>query len=124
MSPVHLRDLGPESVDQDTLETIVDGKTLREIIPILPFTFHFNRNLKPEDWQEMDQVFQLHQLLKDLFQWIMDNKRLNLASDWAEIGASFQRIYLKEISFTDLIVIRKGWNPNRKFRLLEEGQPG
>ncbi|MBW0525565.1 hypothetical protein O181_065280 [Austropuccinia psidii MF-1] len=60
------------------------------------FTFQFNRNLKPEDWKDMDQVPQLHQLLKDLFQWRMDNKRFNLSSHWAELGASFQRSRLPE----------------------------
>ncbi|MBW0466072.1 hypothetical protein O181_005787 [Austropuccinia psidii MF-1] len=44
----------PEDLEEDTLDTVVDGKTLREIIPTLPFTFQFNRNLKPEDWKEMD----------------------------------------------------------------------
>ncbi|MBW0471768.1 hypothetical protein O181_011483 [Austropuccinia psidii MF-1] len=70
----------PEDLEEDTLETVVDGKTLREIIPTLPFTFQLNRNLKPEDWKDMDQVLQLHKLLKDLFQWMMGNKRFNLAS--------------------------------------------
>ncbi|MBW0540316.1 hypothetical protein O181_080031 [Austropuccinia psidii MF-1] len=67
----------------------------------------------------MDQVLQLHQLLKDLFQWRMDNKRFNLASDWEELGVSCQKICLKEIAFRDLMVITKGWNPTRQFRLLE-----
>ncbi|MBW0524808.1 hypothetical protein O181_064523 [Austropuccinia psidii MF-1] len=97
----------------------MDEKTLREIIPTLPFTFQLNRNLKPEDWKDMDQVLQLHQLLKDLFQWSMDNKRFNLASHWEELGASFHRICLKEIDFKDPMVITKYWNPTRKFRLLE-----
>ncbi|MBW0581463.1 hypothetical protein O181_121178 [Austropuccinia psidii MF-1] len=57
----------PEYLEEDTLDTVVDGKTLREIIPTLPFTFQFNRNLKPEDWKDMDQALQLHKLLKDLF---------------------------------------------------------
>ncbi|MBW0471370.1 hypothetical protein O181_011085 [Austropuccinia psidii MF-1] len=109
----------PEDLEEDTLDTVVDGKTLREIIPTLPFTFQLNRNLKPEDWKDMDQALQLHQLLKDLFQWGMDNKRFNLASHWAEIGESLQNICLKEIDFRDLMVITKGWNPNSKFRLLE-----
>ncbi|MBW0482396.1 hypothetical protein O181_022111 [Austropuccinia psidii MF-1] len=39
----------PEDLEEDTLETVVDGKTLRKMIPTLPFTFQFNRNLKPED---------------------------------------------------------------------------
>ncbi|MBW0492189.1 hypothetical protein O181_031904 [Austropuccinia psidii MF-1] len=78
----------PESEDQeeDTLDTVVDGKALREIIPTLPLTFQFNRNLKPEDY----------------------------------LGASFQKICLREISFKDFMEITKGWNLTRKFRLLEE----
>ncbi|MBW0562142.1 hypothetical protein O181_101857 [Austropuccinia psidii MF-1] len=62
----------------------------------------------------MDQVLQLHQLLKDLFQWSMDNKRFNLASHWAELGERFQKICLKEIDFRDLMVITKVWNPTRQ----------
>ncbi|MBW0481809.1 hypothetical protein O181_021524 [Austropuccinia psidii MF-1] len=99
MSPVHLRNLGiPRNQPEDregfyrtrrpeehTLDTVVHGKKLREIIPILPFTFQFNRNLKPEDWKNRDQVLQLHQTLKDLLQWSMDNKRFNLASHLAEL---------------------------------------
>ncbi|MBW0483841.1 hypothetical protein O181_023556 [Austropuccinia psidii MF-1] len=50
----------------------------------------------------------------------MDKKRFNLASHWAEIGAIFQKICLKETPFKDLMVITKGWEPNRKFKLLEE----
>ncbi|MBW0512696.1 hypothetical protein O181_052411 [Austropuccinia psidii MF-1] len=127
MSLVHLRNLGfqrnkpedREGLKEDTLETVVDGKTLREIIPTRPFTFQFNRNLRPEDWKDMDQVLQLHQLLKYLFKWSMDNKRFNLASQRAELGVSFQMICLKEIEFRDLMVITKGWNPTRKLRLLE-----
>ncbi|MBW0529456.1 hypothetical protein O181_069171 [Austropuccinia psidii MF-1] len=49
----------------------------------------------------------------------MDNKRFNLASHWAELRASCQKICLKEIDFKDLKVITKGWNPTRQFRLLE-----
>ncbi|MBW0542033.1 hypothetical protein O181_081748 [Austropuccinia psidii MF-1] len=70
MSPVHLRNFGfqrnqpeaekacpePEDLEEDTLDTVVDGKTLREIIPTLPFTFQLNRNFKPEDWKDVDQV--------------------------------------------------------------------
>ncbi|MBW0485383.1 hypothetical protein O181_025098 [Austropuccinia psidii MF-1] len=109
----------PADLEEDTLDTVVDGKTMREIIPTLPFTFQFNRKLKPEDWKDMDQVVQLHQLLKDLFQWIMDNKRFNLASHWEELGESCQKICLKEIDFKDLMISTKVWNPTRQFRLLE-----
>ncbi|MBW0584023.1 hypothetical protein O181_123738, partial [Austropuccinia psidii MF-1] len=92
---------------------------MRQIITTLPFTLQFNRNLKTEDWKDKDQVLQLHQLLKDLLQWSMDKKRFNLASHWEELGASCQRICLKEIDFKDLMVITKDWNPTRQFRLLE-----
>ncbi|MBW0522218.1 hypothetical protein O181_061933 [Austropuccinia psidii MF-1] len=68
----------------------------------------------------MDQALQLHQLLKDHFQWSMDKKRFNLASHWAELGASFRKIILKEMKFKDLMVITKGWNPTRQSRLLED----
>ncbi|MBW0537957.1 hypothetical protein O181_077672 [Austropuccinia psidii MF-1] len=97
MSPLNLRNLGiPNNQPGDregisktrrpgrgTLDTVMDGKTLREIIPTLPFTLKLNRNLKPEVWKDMDKVLQLHQLLKYLFQWSMDNKRFNLVSHWA-----------------------------------------
>ncbi|MBW0557937.1 hypothetical protein O181_097652 [Austropuccinia psidii MF-1] len=98
---------------------MVDGRTLTESIPTPPFTFKFNRNLKPEDWKDMNQALQLHQLLKDLFQWRMDNKMFNLASHWEELEASCQKICRKEIDFRDLLVIIKIWNPTRHFRLLE-----
>ncbi|MBW0499721.1 hypothetical protein O181_039436 [Austropuccinia psidii MF-1] len=104
----------PEDLEEDTLDTVVDGKTLREIIPTLPFTFQFRRNLKPEDLMDMDQVLQLHQLLKDPLQWSMYNKRFNLASHWAELGASCQKICLREISLQDLMEITKVWNPTRQ----------
>ncbi|MBW0529637.1 hypothetical protein O181_069352 [Austropuccinia psidii MF-1] len=44
-----------EDLEEDTLDTMVDGETLREIIPTLPFSLQFNRNLKPEDWKDMNQ---------------------------------------------------------------------
>ncbi|MBW0533583.1 hypothetical protein O181_073298 [Austropuccinia psidii MF-1] len=110
---------------EDTLDTQVDGKTLREIIPTLQFTFQFNRNLKQEDFKDMDQVLQLHQRLKDLFQRSMDNKRFNLALQWAELGESFQKIWLKEIDFNTLCY-RRTADPDRanseSFRLTR-GRP-
>ncbi|MBW0562647.1 hypothetical protein O181_102362 [Austropuccinia psidii MF-1] len=109
----------PEDLEEDTLDTVVGGKKLKEIIPTLPFTFQFHRSVEPEEWKDIDQVLQLHQLLKDLVQWSMDNKRFSLASHWVELRESFQKICLKEIDFRDLMVITKGWNTIRQFRLLE-----
>ncbi|MBW0533205.1 hypothetical protein O181_072920 [Austropuccinia psidii MF-1] len=77
-------------------------------------------NLKPEDWNHMDQVLQICQLLKDLFQLRMDNKRLKVVQSWGELGAGFQKICLKETPFIDLMVITKGLNSNRQLKLLEE----
>ncbi|MBW0538028.1 hypothetical protein O181_077743 [Austropuccinia psidii MF-1] len=36
----------PADLEEDTLDTVVDSKKLREIIPTLPFTFQFNKNPK------------------------------------------------------------------------------
>ncbi|MBW0553195.1 hypothetical protein O181_092910 [Austropuccinia psidii MF-1] len=47
----------------------------------------------------------------------MDNKRVNLAAHWAELGASFQKISLKEIDFKDLMVIPKDRAYSDSFRL-------
>ncbi|MBW0487598.1 hypothetical protein O181_027313 [Austropuccinia psidii MF-1] len=93
MLPVHLMNLGiprnqPEDIEgleEDTLDMVVNGKKLREIIPTLPFTFQFNRNLKQEDCKDMDQVLQIHQLFKELFQQSLDSKRFDLASHWEEL---------------------------------------
>ncbi|MBW0489117.1 hypothetical protein O181_028832 [Austropuccinia psidii MF-1] len=68
----------------------------------------------------MNQVLKLHKILKDLFQFRMDNKKLNLCSHWEEIGEGSKNISLREIPFTDLMVNTKGWNPNSQFKLLEE----
>ncbi|MBW0552425.1 hypothetical protein O181_092140 [Austropuccinia psidii MF-1] len=49
----------------------------------------------------------------------MDNKRFNLASHWAELGAICQKTFLKAIDFRDLMRFTTGWNPTRQFKLLE-----
>ncbi|MBW0490435.1 hypothetical protein O181_030150 [Austropuccinia psidii MF-1] len=43
-----------------------------------------------------------------------------LESHWKELGESFQKICIEYIAFKYLILIIKGWNPNRQFKLLEE----
>ncbi|MBW0528058.1 hypothetical protein O181_067773 [Austropuccinia psidii MF-1] len=109
MSPVHLRDLGIPRNQPEDREGLYRARR--------PGRGHLRHS---EDWKDMDQVLQLQQLLKEPFQWRMDNKRFNLASHWAELGASCQKICLREIDFKDFIVITKGWNPTRQSRLLEE----
>ncbi|MBW0583562.1 hypothetical protein O181_123277 [Austropuccinia psidii MF-1] len=115
MSPVHLSNLEiPRNQAEDR------QGLFRTRIPVTGHLGHSGGWQDTEDWKDMDQVLQLHQLLKDLFQWSMDNKRFNLPSHWEELGAICQKIFLKEIPLKDLMVITKGWNPNRQFKLLEE----
>ncbi|MBW0567247.1 hypothetical protein O181_106962 [Austropuccinia psidii MF-1] len=133
MSPVHLRDLGFQRNQPEDREGLsrtrrpgrghlghsggwqdIEGNHTNSAICI-----PIQQKPQTEDWKDMDQVLQLHQLLKHLFQWSMDNERFNLASHWAELGASCQNICLKEIDFRHLMVITKGCNPTRHFRLLE-----
>ncbi|MBW0508388.1 hypothetical protein O181_048103 [Austropuccinia psidii MF-1] len=47
-------------------------------------------------------------------------QEVKLASHWEGLEERFQKICLKEISFKELMVMTKGWNPTRQFRLLEE----
>ncbi|MBW0524433.1 hypothetical protein O181_064148 [Austropuccinia psidii MF-1] len=79
MFPVRLRDLGvprkQTGEEQDCLDpedqglaSMLNKTKLGEIMHTIPFTFKFNRHLESEDWTDMDQVLQLHQLPKDLFQ--------------------------------------------------------
>ncbi|MBW0480297.1 hypothetical protein O181_020012 [Austropuccinia psidii MF-1] len=89
-------------------------------MPTLPLTFKFNRHLKPEDWTDMNQVPQPHKILKELLQWSMENKKLNVASHWKELGESFQKIYLRDISFKDIMENTKGFTLNKQLKLLEE----
>ncbi|MBW0487758.1 hypothetical protein O181_027473 [Austropuccinia psidii MF-1] len=84
----------PEDLEEDTFDTVVDGKKLREIIHTLPFSFQFNRNLKPEDWKDMDQVLQLHQLLKDSFQWRRDNNSLT----WHPTEKNMEEVSRRSVS--------------------------
>ncbi|MBW0477918.1 hypothetical protein O181_017633 [Austropuccinia psidii MF-1] len=102
------------------MDTIIDGRTLRQIIPTMPFTFKFNGTLKPKDWKYMGQVLQLHQLLNNHFQCRMDKKRLSVPSHLEELGECCQKVCLKEIHFKDLMVITKGGSSNRQFKVLVE----
>ncbi|MBW0544731.1 hypothetical protein O181_084446 [Austropuccinia psidii MF-1] len=97
-----------------------NGKTLREIMPTLSFTFQFNIDHKSEDCTDIYQVPQPHKLLKDLFQWIRQNTRFNVASHWEELEANFHKICFREMCFKDVVEITKGWNPKGKLNLLEE----
>ncbi|MBW0468869.1 hypothetical protein O181_008584 [Austropuccinia psidii MF-1] len=90
MSPEHL--WNGYRTDKDCLEpegqgldTLLDGRRLREFIPTLPFTLQFNKSLKPEDWKDMDHILQLHKILIDLLQWRMGDRRFNLDLHWEKL---------------------------------------
>ncbi|MBW0469452.1 hypothetical protein O181_009167 [Austropuccinia psidii MF-1] len=55
-----------------------------------------------------------------MFQWRIEHKKFKMASHWEELGARCHKICLKVIDFKEIMEIIKGWNPNRKFKLLEE----
>ncbi|MBW0504663.1 hypothetical protein O181_044378 [Austropuccinia psidii MF-1] len=114
MSPVHLRNLGVPRNQPEDREGL--SRTRR------PERGHLGHSSGWQNtyWKDMDKSLKLHQLLKDLFQWSMYNKRFDLASHWEELGASFKKTCLKEIDFKDVVVITKGWNPTMQFQLLEQ----
>ncbi|MBW0532204.1 hypothetical protein O181_071919 [Austropuccinia psidii MF-1] len=131
MSPVHLRDLGvprsqPEEITgmfrsrRPAFGKHGEWKETQGNHSHTPIHFQFSIHLKTEDWPDIDQVLQLHQLLKYLFQRSLENKILNLASYWVELGASCQKVCVREISFKELMEITKDWNPSKELKLLEE----
>ncbi|MBW0476537.1 hypothetical protein O181_016252 [Austropuccinia psidii MF-1] len=125
MSPVHLRNLGFQRNQPEDREDLsrtrrpgrghlghgggwqdTDGNHTHPAIH-----FPIQKEPRPEDWEDMKKFLQLHQLLKYLFKCSFDNTFSNLASYGEELGASFQKIYPKEIDFSSHMVITKGWNP-------------
>ncbi|MBW0569066.1 hypothetical protein O181_108781 [Austropuccinia psidii MF-1] len=105
MSPEHLGELRfprnqeEEEEDLGMNPVIKDGRNLREILPTVPFHLNFNRFLQPEDWTDLDQVFQINQLLKSMFQWRMERKIFKLATQLAEAGTATQKICLRYITW-------------------------
>ncbi|MBW0525929.1 hypothetical protein O181_065644 [Austropuccinia psidii MF-1] len=62
-----------------------------------PYSIHIPNQQKPQKRGLEGYVSSssAHQLLKDLFQRIIDIKRFNLASHWEELGACFQKVLIK-----------------------------
>ncbi|MBW0498088.1 hypothetical protein O181_037803 [Austropuccinia psidii MF-1] len=105
MSPVHLRDLGLQRHKTEDREGL--SRTRR------PGRGHLGHS---GGWQEI-QGNHNHSAIYIPIQQKPQNR--GLGGYGSKLGASFQKICLKEIDFRDLIVITKGWNPTRQFRLLE-----
>ncbi|MBW0591765.1 hypothetical protein O181_131480 [Austropuccinia psidii MF-1] len=108
MSPVHLRDLGLKRNQPEDREGL--SRTRR---PGRGYLGHSG------GWQDTEGNHTPFAIRFPIQQEPQTNKSFNLASHWAELEATFQKIFSKEIDFKDLMVITKGWNPTRKFRLLE-----
>ncbi|MBW0514651.1 hypothetical protein O181_054366 [Austropuccinia psidii MF-1] len=89
-------------------------------MPTIPFISQLKRRLNIEDWNDMDKVLQINQLLKDLLYWSMENERLKLESHWEELVSGCHKIFPEENSFKDNMEITIGWNPDRQFKILEE----
>ncbi|MBW0515752.1 hypothetical protein O181_055467 [Austropuccinia psidii MF-1] len=114
MSPVHLRDVGFQRHHPEDSEGLFGTRK--------PGSVHLGRS---GGWKEIEGnhiqsainiPIQQKPPTRSLEGY---NKKFNLESHWEELGESFQKICLKEIDFRGLMVITKGWNPTRKFRLLE-----
>ncbi|MBW0567622.1 hypothetical protein O181_107337, partial [Austropuccinia psidii MF-1] len=84
----------PEDLEDNTLDTVVDVKTLREIIHTLQSIFQFNSNLKPEDWKDMDQVLQLHNSSKIYF----NEAWTTTCSTWHPTGQSLEQVSRRFVS--------------------------
>ncbi|MBW0586637.1 hypothetical protein O181_126352 [Austropuccinia psidii MF-1] len=84
----------PEELEEDMLDTVVDGKTMREIISTLPFTLQFNRNLKPEDWKVMDQVLQLHNSSRTYSNGAWTTR----GSTWKVTGQNLEQVARRSVS--------------------------
>ncbi|MBW0518849.1 hypothetical protein O181_058564 [Austropuccinia psidii MF-1] len=111
MSYVHLRNFGIPRNQQEDRQGLF--RTRR------PGTGHLGQS---GGWQDTEGNH-THSSINLPFQQKPQTRGLEgygSTSHWAEFGASFWRIHLKEIPFKDPMVITKGWNPNRKFKLLEE----
>ncbi|MBW0496901.1 hypothetical protein O181_036616 [Austropuccinia psidii MF-1] len=124
MSPAHLRDPGiprnqlEERKDLGMDTVIKDGKILRKILPTMPLHFKFNKRLQPYYWTDLDQVFKIHSLLKNIFQWSMMRNTYSLATQLAEAGTTTQKICLRDLNWLELIHRMVVWNSKRHHKLL------
>ncbi|MBW0498362.1 hypothetical protein O181_038077 [Austropuccinia psidii MF-1] len=116
MSPVHLRNLGIPRNQPEDREGLFRARR--------PGRGHFRHSGGWQDTEGNHTHSAIHLPVPQKPQTRglenMDSRRFSLASHWEELGESFQKICFKEITFKDLMVITKGWDPTRKFRVLEK----
>ncbi|MBW0471222.1 hypothetical protein O181_010937 [Austropuccinia psidii MF-1] len=85
----------PEELQENTFDTVVDGLEAYGSSSSAPPT--------PQGLIPMEH----------------GQQEVQPSKHWEEFGASFQKICLNKIDFRALMVITKGCNPTRQFRLLE-----
>ncbi|MBW0576962.1 hypothetical protein O181_116677 [Austropuccinia psidii MF-1] len=105
MSPVHLRNRGFQTNQAEDREGF--SRTRR------PGRGHLGHSGGWQDTEGNNTHSAIH------FPIQQEPQTRGLERYGLKLGASFQKICLKEIDFRDLMVITKGWNPTRQFRLLE-----
>ncbi|MBW0561908.1 hypothetical protein O181_101623 [Austropuccinia psidii MF-1] len=108
-----------QSLDQMTSKEL----TNRELLHKGLFQIKFHPKFEPWIFTDAEKVIKIHQLLKYLFPWSMDNKMLSMEASREEVGIEIQKNCLKQIAWIDLIKKMKGWNTNKEFNLLEEREP-
>ncbi|MBW0493231.1 hypothetical protein O181_032946 [Austropuccinia psidii MF-1] len=109
----------PEDLEEETLYTVLDGKTLRKSYPPCHLLSNSPGTSKQRTGKTWIKFFSSTNSSKIYFNGAWTTRGFDLASHWVELGASFQKICLKEIDFKDLMIITKGWNSTRQFRILE-----
>ncbi|MBW0487816.1 hypothetical protein O181_027531 [Austropuccinia psidii MF-1] len=103
---------------------MVDVRKLGKIAPTLPLTFQFNRNLQPQDREDMHQVLQLHQLLQYLVKWEMENNSFKIESHWDELRESFQNICINKMPTKTPFQSLKGGIPTDISNSWRKRKPG
>ncbi|MBW0460731.1 hypothetical protein O181_000446 [Austropuccinia psidii MF-1] len=109
MSPVHLRNLGIPRGKPEDREGLSRTRRLG--------TGHLGHS---GGWKDIEGNHTHSEIYFPIQKKPQTRGLFKLESHWEELGESFQKICLKEIDSKDLMLISKGWNPTRQFRLLEE----
>ncbi|MBW0480712.1 hypothetical protein O181_020427 [Austropuccinia psidii MF-1] len=128
MSPVQPRDLGVPMNQPEDREGLSktripgfkhhgDWQKTQGNNSQAPIFFPVQQTLQTRGFYRHQYISSAPPALKNLFQWSM-KKKFNLNLNQEEVGEKFQKIFLKEISFKELMEITKGWDPKKKLKIL------
>ncbi|MBW0577521.1 hypothetical protein O181_117236 [Austropuccinia psidii MF-1] len=90
-------------------------RTSIEILSDIPFHLTLNRDIPPEYWTELEEVLQIHTLIKK-----MEKKRIKLAMQVAEFGTKNQKILFRDMTWVESMQRMNVSNPKRWHKFLEE----